>query len=112
MLPRMRAMPGMTLVFEKGPLIALSVIAGALAWIAEEHVGAVQNTISIPSMSAGQCRPVLRALYHEDDLARRSCRLYPHLGMPPLWQSLASAALLIAVTGSSCVSADRLPSCW
>ena len=98
--PAYARMPGMTLVFEKGPLIALSVIAGALAWIAEEHVGAVQNTISYP-VDVRLANAVLSYVLYitktiwPADLAA----FYPHLGMPPLWQSLASAALLIAVTG-------------
>jgi protein O-mannosyl-transferase len=91
--------PSIVLVAEKCPLIVLSVIAGAITWMAEQNVGAVQNTVSYPLGVRLANALVSYALYVRKmvwpaDLAV----FYPHFGMPPLWQVLACAVVLIAVT--------------
>jgi tetratricopeptide (TPR) repeat protein len=102
--------PGARLVAEKVPLVVLSAAAVAITYVAEHHVGAVKSMASYPLGVRLANAIVSYALYIRKtiwpvDLAV----LYPHLGMPPLWPVLASAVLLVAVTGLAWRLRTRAP---
>lgn len=88
------------LVAEKVPLVLLSIAAGAITYVAEHQVGAVKSLEAYPLGVRLSNALVSYVLYiwkmiWPVDLAV----FYPHTGMPPIWQVLASAALLVTVTG-------------
>jgi Tfp pilus assembly protein PilF len=102
--------PGARLAAEKVPLVVLSAAAGALTYVAEQQVGAVQSMASYSFGVRLANAIVSYALYiwktiWPVDLAV----LYPHIGMPPLWLALASAVLLVAVTGVAWHLRTRAP---
>jgi len=102
--------PGARLVAEKAPLVVLSAAVGALTYVAEHHVGAVQSMASYSFGVRLANATVSYALYIRKmiwpvDLAV----YYPHFGMPPLWLVMASAVLLVAVTGVALHLRTRAP---
>ncbi len=108
--PSSMRVPGVRLVAEKMPLVVLSVATGVITYVAEHNVGAVKSMASYPLGVRLANAIVSYALYiwkmiWPVDLAV----LYPHSGMPPLGLVLASAVLLVAVTGFALHVRTRAP---
>jgi hypothetical protein len=92
--------PGARLVAEKVPLVVLSAAVGGLTYVAEQQVGAVQSMASYSFGVRLANAIVSYALYIRKTIWPVDLAVYyPHFGMPPLWLVMASAVLLVAVTG-------------
>lgn len=92
--------PGSRLVAEKVPLIILSILFGLIAFTAERNVGALPSITSHPLDVRVANALLSYALYLKKTIWPVDLIVfYPHMGMPPLGQLLASAALILSVTG-------------
>jgi len=101
---------GTKLIIEKIPLMALSVIASVITFLAQKGGGAVAPLSELPFMVRISNAIVSYILYIYKfvwpvDLAV----LYPHPGMLPLWIVIVSALVIVSVTVVSLWQIRRYP---
>jgi tetratricopeptide (TPR) repeat protein len=98
----------LTLVIEKLPFFALSLISSVITFLVQREGGAVSTTISFTARLANAMVSYARYLgktFWPVDLSV----LYPHPGSWPAWMVIGSATLLLALTGAAIFLARKRP---
>jgi protein O-mannosyl-transferase len=96
------------LVLEKLPFFALALMSSVVTFIVQRKGGAVSTSLSVGERVANAVVSYIRyigKMFWPQDLSI----LYPHPGHWPLWQVVASAALLVAISAAVIVLARRRP---
>jgi protein O-mannosyl-transferase len=107
---RAAALSPAALVREKIPFFLLAAAASALAYVTQQHSGAVAATVQLPislrlaNALVAYVRYLGKAVWPVDLAV-----LYPYDTSLPLWQPLAAALLLAAISGACLALARRHP---
>ena len=97
-----------SLIWEKAPFFALSLVSSVVTFAAQQKGGAVSTSISVSARLANALisygRYMGKAFWPE-----KLSVLYPHPRHWPAWQVVAAAALLLAVSAGALALARRRP---
>ncbi len=97
-----------SLIWEKAPFLALSLVSSVVTFAAQQKGGAVSTSISLNARLANAlisyARYLGKAIWPE-----KLSVLYPHPGHWPAWQVVAAAALLLAFSAGAIALARSRP---
>lgn len=102
------ASSALSLLLEKAPFFLLAVASSTITFIVQRKGGAVSTSLTVGERIANALVSYVRyvgKMFWPRDLSI----LYPHPGHWPLWQVIASAALLLAVCAAVVLLARKRP---
>jgi hypothetical protein len=109
-LNRLDRLPLSKLVIEKIPLFIIAAVSSTITVIVQ-HQGGAMNSLEMYPLSVRIANALVAYVHYIGDtlFPVRLAVLYPHPGMPPLWQAAGALALLAGITWFAVLNGKNRP---